>query len=202
MLCKCLLSFWICTPSYETAGRRICSPQPRSTSLAASKAEKIRWNFLRNQYSNRPFLVRMTAVCLVGSDAFHLNDQLEVVFKQALTATPFYIHWTDIVTVLKSAGICPVRFDEKYSGIMKAGNPVRYYWKEIPDIELKGTTNPDGNSNPDYTGKVYNFGPCRNLTCPATCISQIRQCSRCKQAQYCSADCQKVLITTGWTSDY
>ena len=158
--------------------------------LPASQAEQIRWKVLKGKYSNPPYLVRMIPTCLVGTCASHLNDQLEVARKQALNTTPGYIlepYWTDIVTVLENADICPIR---DYSGVMKSGNPPRYFWKETPNIELKGTT------NPNQKGCMYNFGPCRSLTCPATFVSQTRKCSRCKQAQYCSADCQKVTIST------
>ena len=95
--------------------------------LPASKADQITWKFVKSKYSNPPHLLRMIPICLMGTNASHLNDQLEVVHTKTVNTAPGYIlepYWTDIVTVLKNADICPVR---NYSGVMKSGNPPRYF---------------------------------------------------------------------------
>ena len=154
--------------------------------LPASNADRIRWQTLKSKYSNPPYSFKMSATCLMGSEAASLNNDLEVQHTKALSTMPGYVpepYWSDIVTVLKTTTICPVT---NYSGVMKSGNPPRYFWRATPDIELKKT------SDPNQKGVVYNFGPCRNLVCPSGFVSQVRKCSKCKRAAYCSTGCQKI----------
>ena len=97
--------------------------------LPASNADRIRWKTVKSKYSNPPHSLEMTASCLMGSEGAYLNDDLEIQHTKALSKTPGYMlepYWSDIVTVLKTATVCPVT---NYSGVIKSGNPPRYFWR-------------------------------------------------------------------------
>ncbi len=151
----------------------------------ASQADKRQWNIVKSKFAAAPYLMKMTALCLIGSEASELDNRLQPYRKRSLAGGVGYIqepYWSDIVNILEHADLCPVR---KFSGIIKAGEPPRYCWKATADLEIKGTT------NPNQKGPVEQIGPCRNLECPTVSPTSLKKCSKCKQAVYCSVTCQK-----------
>ncbi|KAL3151219.1 hypothetical protein ABBQ38_013060 [Trebouxia sp. C0009 RCD-2024] len=61
------------------------------------------------------------------------------------------------------------------------------YWTDITTVLNTADICPVRN----YSGVIKLGNPPRNLTCPSDFVGQTRKCSRCKQAIYCSTDCQK-----------
>ncbi len=150
----------------------------------SSPADVVQWNRLKQKYSSAPYRMEMSATCLIGSQASVLDDQLKPKTTRHLNREPEFVlepYWSDIVAVLETADVCHIR---NHSGVIKYGQPPRYCWKATPDLELVGTTDP-------RKKPMHNLGPCRNLMCPTDFVDKTRKCSRCKQATYCSADCQK-----------
>ena len=121
---------------------------------------------------------------LCHDDTMLLNDQLLEVSESPTSSimTPAYVlepYWSDIVTVLETEDICHTL----RGSVIKRGQPAKYYWTADPDCELLGTSDPHK--------AMFDLRPCRSLTCPGNKVDKVRRCSRCKQAAYCSRDCQE-----------
>ncbi len=109
----------------------------------ASQSDKRQWNIVKGKFAAAPYLMKMTALCLTGSEASDLDDRLEPYRKRSLAGGVGYIqepYWSDRVNILEHADMCPVR---NFSGIIKNGEPPRYCWKARPELEIKGTINPN-----------------------------------------------------------
>lgn len=143
--------------------------------------DRARWKMLRRLFSSSSITVFPGT--LIGADMHILDDDLRVFHVHSVAGVGFIAepHWTDIVTVLETSDICPIH---KYSGVIRQG--MRYCWRDAQDIELKGTRNPSKEK-----GVVHRLGPCRNLSCASNSDGPFRKCSRCKEAVYCSQQCQR-----------
>ena len=119
----------------------------------------------------------------------HLEPTSNVFRPEKFHIAIMYIlepYWSDIVAVLDTEDICPVRdgFSVVKQPALVSGQPHRYIIRAVLQAEVRGTT--DANARP-----LLDYRFCRSLTCPDLQVNRMRKCSKCKQAAYCSPECQK-----------
>ena len=158
----------------------------------ATQAQVAQWSRLKAKYSAAPYRFELHAHpdTVIDNKILELNDHLEAAscahndMDHHLRTPVVYIlepHWSDILSVLKTQVVCPVRNN---SCVVKSGQPQRYILDAGLVVEVKGSTNASN-------GPLIDYRPCRSLTCPGLEVNKIRKCSRCKQAAYCSTECQR-----------
>lgn len=144
--------------------------------------DRNRWKTLRQLFSSSSMTVFPGT--LIGTQMHILDHELRVFHAYSVAGVGFVPqpYWNDIVKVLETHDVCPVH---NFSGVVKKGDT--YCWRDTHDITLKGTSHPAKEK-----GVVYQLGPCRNLSCSSNSDVSCRKCSRCKEAIYCSEQCQRV----------